>query len=105
NALRYKPDYPEGMNDLGAVHLNKTFPGRNVMDALRHHQDALLLLPKPEQQQQRQKLCTLFGKRWLNNVVQPETQLEPGIRQTLLDAHCTCVATMQKNAVEARSAT
>ena len=26
NALRYKPDYPEGMNDLGAIHLNKTFP-------------------------------------------------------------------------------
>jgi len=105
NALRYKPDYPEGMNDLGAIHLNKAFPGRNVMDALRHHQDALLLLPKPEQQQQRRKLCSLFGKRWLDNVAgQPEAQIDPGIRQTLLDAHCTCVATMQNNAVQTQSA-
>jgi hypothetical protein len=93
------------MNDLGAIHLNKAFPGRNVMDALRHHQDALLLLTKPEQQQQRRKLCSLFGKRWLDNVAgQPEAQIDPGIRQTLLDAHCTCVATMQNNAVQTQSA-
>ena len=105
-ALRYKPDYPEGTNDLGAIHLNKTFPGRNVPDALRYHQDALLLLPKPEQQQHRQKLCTLFGKRWLLHVAdQPEAQLDPAMRQTLLDAHCTCVATMQNNAVQSRAGT
>jgi hypothetical protein len=92
------------MNDLGAIHLNKTFPGRNVSDALRYHQDALLLLPKPEQHPQRQKLCSLFGKRWLRHVAdQPEAQLDPGIRQTLLDADCTCVATMQSNAAQAQS--
>jgi tetratricopeptide (TPR) repeat protein len=106
NALRYKPDYPEGMNDLGAIHLNKAFPGCNVGDALRYHQDALLLLPRPEQQQQRQKLCSVFGKRWLGHVAgQPEAQLDPAIRQTLLDAHCTCVATMKSNTVQARSGT
>ncbi len=104
NALRYKPDYPEGLNDLGAVCLEIAFSGRNVSDALRYHQEALSLLPESEQQ--RKKLCSLFGQRWRANVAdKPEGRIDADTRQTLKDSHCTCVATIQSETAQLRSGT
>ncbi len=102
NALRYKPDYPEGINDLGALHLEKGFQGRNVPESLRYHTEALALLPKSEQQ--RKKLCSLFGKLWELNVTDSEeAALEPEIPK-LMENHCTCVAERKKTGTRAQAA-
>src|SRR5262249_4669008 len=94
NALRYKPDYPEGINDMGALHLEKDFADRNVPEALRYHNEALALLPKSEQQ--RKKLCSLFGKRWELNGTATEAGALDSDLQKLLENHCTCVAHKSK---------
>lgn len=97
NALRYKPDYPEGMNDLGALYLENRFQGKNVAEALRYHQEALLLLPRSEQH--RKKLCLQFGERWRSNPPgQTDATLNPEILQSLIQSHCTCVVEMQSKA-------
>jgi tetratricopeptide (TPR) repeat protein/cbb3-type cytochrome oxidase subunit 3 len=102
NALRYKPDYPEGMNDLGALCMDKAYSSRNVAEALHNHQEALALLPESELQRKK-KLCAFFGQRWLANVAQPETQIAAPIRQKLQESLCTCVVKMQDQAAPVRS--
>jgi tetratricopeptide (TPR) repeat protein len=101
NALRYKADYPEGMNDLGALCLEQAYSGRNITEALHNHQEALALLPKSELQ--RKKLCTFFGSRWLANVSNSnEAQINAAMLHQLKDSFCTCIAEMQHDAVPAR---
>jgi len=104
NALRYKPDYPEGMNDLGALCLDLAYQGRNIPEALHNHQEALAVLPKTELLRKK-KLCAFFGQRWLANVAgKPESQIDAVLRQKLKTDQCTCVAEMQSEAAPARSA-
>jgi tetratricopeptide (TPR) repeat protein len=102
NALRYKADYPEAMNDLGALCLELAYQARNVSEALHNHQEALALLPNSAQQ--RKKLCSIFGQRWLRNVAdRPEGRLDPGIRQKLINSHCSCVVAMNSNVAQVHS--
>lgn len=61
SAVRYKPDYPEGMNDLAALHLEPEYGGRDVRGASRLHQEALALVLTGEGQSR--KLCATFGQR------------------------------------------
>jgi tetratricopeptide (TPR) repeat protein len=93
NAVRYKSDYPEGTNDQAALLLEPGFAGRNVAEALRYHQEALALIPQPEQQKQRLKLCTLFGKRWQRlSADEAAKALTVDIASGLREKECTCVA-------------
>jgi tetratricopeptide (TPR) repeat protein len=105
NALRYKPDYPEGMNDLGALCLDLAYQGRNIAEALHNHQEALAVLPETELQRKK-KLCAFFGQRWLVNAAgKPEGQIDVTLRQLLKSNQCTCVAEMQNEAASMRSGT
>jgi tetratricopeptide (TPR) repeat protein len=105
NALRYKPDYPEGMNDLGALCLDMAYQGRNIPEALHNHQEALAVLPETELLRKK-KLCAFFGQRWLvNAAAKPKGQIEEVIWQKLKASQCTCVAEMQSEAAPARTGT
>ena len=92
NALRYKPKYPEGANDQAALLLESGYAGRNVSEAIRYHRDALALIPEPEQQKQRQKLCALFGKRWQQvSADEAAAVIDSAIANSLQEKQCTCV--------------
>ena len=91
SAVRYKPDYPEGMNDLAALHLEPEFAGRDVRGGLRRHQEALALVVSGEGQSR--KLCATFGKR--SGIVPPAelaAALDADLHKSLMASHCTCVA-------------
>ncbi len=90
NALRYRPNYPEGGNDLAALFVDRIFPQRNPAESLRLHQEALAMLPEPESEQQRRKLCTQYGKRWKAAGEDPSV-LDDEIRRKLRAAKCSCV--------------
>jgi hypothetical protein len=93
NALRYKAKYPEGATDLAALLLEPGYSGRNLAEALRYHQESLSYIPNPEQEHQRQKLCTVFGTRWKRNAgPEAERVLDAAIAKNLGDNQCTCVA-------------
>ena len=93
NAVRYKTDYPEGTNDQAALLLETGYAARNLVEALRYHQEALALIPAAEQQKQRLKLCTLFGKRWQRLAADESAKaLTADIARGLQEKQCTCVA-------------
>jgi tetratricopeptide (TPR) repeat protein len=91
SAVRYKPDYPEGMNDLAALHLDPEYAGRDVRGGLRRHQEALALVATGEGQSR--KLCATFGQR-SRSVPSEEmaVALDADLRKLLIANHCTCVA-------------
>ena len=91
SAVRYKPDYPEGMNDLAALYLDPEYAGRDVRGGLRRHQEALALVATGEGQSR--KLCATFGQR-SRSVPADEmaAALDSDLRKLLIANHCTCVA-------------
>jgi tetratricopeptide (TPR) repeat protein len=91
NALRYRPKYPEGCNDLAGLFLERAFHRRNVTEALRIHQEALAMLPDADSKLQRQKLCSQFGNQW-KATGENAAALDIEIRKSLQSSQCTCVA-------------
>ena len=90
NALRYRPNYPEGANDLAGLFLVKAFRHNNAPESLRLHHEALAMLSESESDRQRRKLCTQYGKRWKAAGADPAA-LDDEIRRKLKASMCTCV--------------
>jgi hypothetical protein len=90
NALRYRPNYPEAANDLAALFLEKSFARQSASESLRLHGEALAMLPEPESEQQRRKLCVEFAQRWKLSGADPAV-LDDEIRSKLRTSYCTCV--------------
>ena len=90
NALRYRPNYPEAANDLAALFLEKGFARQSASESLRLHGEALAMLPEPESEQQRRKLCVEFAQRWKLSGADPAV-LDDEIRSKLRTSYCTCV--------------
>ena len=64
NALRANPNYPEAMNDLATLYLERDFKGRNLMEAKNYHEQALAMLQKDSDEQQVKKLTDAFETAW-----------------------------------------
>lgn len=90
NALRYKPDYPEAMNDIALLYLEHQFRRDNVPEALRYHLDAVRLVH--ESDAQRKKLCDAFTLRWqIVSAKNGEYKMEEAIMRNLIENRCFCV--------------
>jgi tetratricopeptide (TPR) repeat protein len=100
SAVRYKPDYPEGMNDLAALHMEPAFSGHDVKGGIRRHQEALAF---SSGEGQSRKLCAEFGER--SKVVPAEelaAALDKDLRDQLISKKCTCVAMQAATAKSTR---
>jgi tetratricopeptide (TPR) repeat protein len=89
SALRYRPDYPEAMNDLALLFLEETFQRKSVPEAIRYHLDAVSLVHNSDPQ--RKKLCDAFVLRWRLVSEKNGYELEENLRHKLIENHCLCV--------------
>jgi hypothetical protein len=90
NALRYRPNYPEAANDLAGLFLQKGFLRHSVPESIRLHTEALAMLPEPESEQQRRKLCAEYAQRWKSSG-EDSFALDDETRDKLRASHCTCL--------------
>jgi len=90
NALRYRPNYPEAANDIAMLFLEKSFTRHSAPESLRLHSEALAMLPEPESEKQRRKLCGEYELRWKSSGADPSV-LDDEMRSKLRTTHCTCI--------------
>ena len=90
NALRYRPNYPEAANDIAMLFLEKSFTRHSTPESLRLHSEALAMLPEPESEKQRRKLCGEYELRWKSSGADPSV-LDDEMRSKLRTTHCTCI--------------
>jgi tetratricopeptide (TPR) repeat protein len=90
NALRYRPNYPEAANDLAGLFLQKGFTRQSVPESIRWHTEALAMLPEPESEQQRRKLCVEYAERWKSSG-EDSFALDDEVRDKLRASQCTCL--------------
>jgi tetratricopeptide (TPR) repeat protein len=90
NALRYRPNYPEAANDIAMLFLEKSFTRHSTPESLRLHSEALAMLPEPESEKQRRKLCGEYELRWKSSGADLSV-LDDEMRSKLRTTHCTCI--------------
>jgi tetratricopeptide (TPR) repeat protein len=90
NALRYRPNYPEAANDIAMLFLEKSFTRHSTPESLRLHSEALAMLPEPESEKQRRKLCGEYELRWKSSGADPSV-LDDEMHDKLRTTHCTCI--------------